>query len=75
MKKSFDVKLGNILRAKRQDKGFSMEYVAQQLKVTKMTISHWETGTRSMYAEPLRDYCRLLGITMQEAFDLMEKTS
>lgn len=72
MKKDFDIKLGAALRAKRQEKGFSMDYVAQLLNVTKMTISHWETGMRSMYAEPLRDYCRILGITMQEAFELME---
>lgn len=70
--KKFNVRLGAVLRAKRQEKGFSQEYVAGLLGVSKNQISHWEIGKRSMYAESLADYCRILGTSMQEVFDEME---
>lgn len=72
MDKEFDKSLGEALRNKRQKKGLSQEHVAQQLGITKMAVSNWETGKRSMYAESLASYCRILGITMQEVFDEME---
>ena len=72
MDKEFDKSLGEALRNKRQEKNLSQEYVAQQLGVTKMAVSNWETGKRSMYAETLRRYCALLGVTVQSVFDEME---
>lgn len=73
MIKEFDIELGKILREKRKELGYSMEYVAQLMGITKMAVSNWETGKRSMYAESLADYCAILGTTMQEVFDLMER--
>jgi transcriptional regulator with XRE-family HTH domain len=72
MDKEFDKSLGEALRNKRQEKNLSQEYVAQQLGVTKMAVSNWETGKRSMYAETRRRYCALLGVTIQSIFDEME---
>lgn len=72
-KNNFDKVLGEILREKRQEKNYSMEYVAQRLGVTKMAVSYWETGKRSMYATTFRDYCEILGVSMQEVFDEMER--
>ena len=51
----FNSRLGAVLRAKRQEKGFSQEYVASLLGVSKNQVSHWEIGKRSMYAESLAD--------------------
>lgn len=70
--KEFNVKLGAVLRKKRHEKGFSQEYVASLLGVTKNQISHWEIGKRKIYAEQLRQYCGVLGVTMQEVFDMMD---
>ena len=72
MNKEFDKSLGEALRNKRQEKNLSQEYVAQRLGVTKMAVSNWETGKRSMYAETLRRYCALLGVTIQSIVDDME---
>lgn len=68
----FDARLGSALRRKREAKGFSQEYVAERIGVTKNSVSHWELGKRSMYAEQLEKCCRILGCTMQEVFDEME---
>ena len=67
--KEINIRLGAVLRAHRQEKGFSQEYVAGLLGVSKNQISHWEIGKRSMYAESLRSYCRILGVSMQEVLD------
>lgn len=70
--KEFNIRLGAVLRAHRQEKGFSQEYVAGLLGVSKNQVSHWEIGKRSMYAESLASYCRVLGVTMQEVFNEMD---
>lgn len=67
--KEFNIRLGAVLRAHRQEKGFSQEYVAGLLGVSKNQVSHWEIGKRSMYAESLRAYCRILGVSMQKVLD------
>ena len=69
--KEFDVKLGRILRTERESHGLSLQQMADALGCTKMAVSYWENGKRSMYAETLRRYCECLGITMQSVFDQM----
>jgi len=73
MSKEFNKKLGSVLREKRNEKGFSQEYIAERLGVTKNQVSHWELGQRSIYAEQLSVYCGVLGVSMQSVFDDMEK--
>ena len=73
MSKEFNKKIGAVLREKRKEKGFSQEYIADRLGVSKNQVSHWELGHRSIYAEQLSDYCEILGVTMQSIFDDMEK--
>ena len=73
MNQTFNQKLGSILREKRNEKGYSQEYVASHIGVTKNMVSHWELGKRSIYAEHLESFCKILGITMQETFDEMNK--
>lgn len=68
----FDKKLGEILRAERDSARLSQQDMADRLGLTKMTISHWENGNRSIKASSLKDYCSVLGITVQYVFDLME---
>lgn len=74
MTSEFNKKLGAALRSKRQEKGYSQEYVAGLLGVSKNQVSHWEIGKRSMYAESLANYCRILGCSMQTISDMIEKT-
>lgn len=68
----FDKRLGEILRAEREATKLSQQDMADRLGLTKMTISHWENGNRSIKASSLKDYCAVLGITVQYVFDLME---
>lgn len=71
--KEFDKKLGATLRERREQKNYSLEYVADRLGVSKNAVSHWELGKRSMYAETLKAYCTVLGCSMQELFDEIER--
>lgn len=71
MMKKFDEELGAIIRAEREAHGLSLQQMADALGCTKMAVSYWENGKRSMYAETLKRYCAVLGITMQSVFDQM----
>jgi len=73
MDKNFNKKIGKVLKEKRNEKGFSLEYVGNLLGVTKNAVSNWELGKRSLYVETLREYCRILGCSVQEVFDSMDE--
>ena len=67
--KDFDVLLGSVLREYRENRKMTQSEVAKLLHVTKMTISHWETGKRSMKAEDLKRYCKVLDVDVQEVLE------
>ena len=67
--KDFDVLLGSVLREYRENRKMTQSEVAKLLHVTKMTISHWETGQRSMKAEDLKRYCKVLDVDVQEVLE------
>lgn len=69
---AFDKALGKLLRAKREARGLTLEQVGNALGFTKMAVSNWETGKRSMYAAVLKNYCELLGVSVQSIFDEIE---
>lgn len=73
MIKNFNEVLGTALRKRREAKNFSQEYIAHAMKVTKMAVSYWESGKRGMYAENLREYCRILGCSMQDIFNEIDE--
>ena len=73
MIKDFNKVVGSILRERRKEKGFSLEYVASFLGVTKNAVSNWEIGKRSLYAETLREYCKILGCSMQDIFNEIDE--
>lgn len=66
---NFAVRLGIVLARYRERKGFSQEYIGEQLGYTKMMVSLWESGKRGIYAKTLKRYCALLGVTVQQVFD------
>ena len=71
-KKSFDVRLGQWLEKKRNEKGYSLQYVADRLGCSKTAVHCWEKGKRSMYAKTLKAYCEVLGIDLQEFIYISE---
>lgn len=70
--KTFDERLGYVLKTTRKAKKLHQPDVAKKLHVTKMTVSYWERGKRGMSAEQLKGYCEVLNVPVQEVFDKME---
>ncbi len=71
MTDNFDKELGATLRQFRMRAKISQTEMANRLGVTKMAVSHWEIGDRTMTAKNLKNYCDILGIKMQDVFDRM----
>ena len=63
--KKFDEKLGYALKSTRKAKKIYQPEIAKKLHVSKMTISHWENGQRSMTAENLLRYCQALNVPVE----------
>lgn len=72
MKNDFDKQLGETLRTIREEKNISAAEIADRMNVTKQAVSYWELGDRQMKAATLRDYCAVIGVTMQYVFDRMD---
>ena len=69
MEKEFNKRLGYVLKETRKAKKMKQPEVADKLKVTKMTISRWESGDRTMSAKSLKEYCDVLGVPVQYILD------
>ncbi len=54
-------KIGEWLALRREEKGFSQQYVANMLGCTRTAVHYWESGKRTIYATNLLQYCELLG--------------
>lgn len=65
----FNRELGSNLRNKREKAGLTQQQVADKLGVTKVAVHQWESGKRNMYAQTLIDYCKILGVTLDEIFE------
>ena len=59
-------KLLEHLRASRQGKGISQDYLAVKLGVSSSTISRWESKGKFPSIDKLFEYASLLDITVQE---------
>lgn len=75
MTDNFDKELGETLRRIREEKRISAATVAERMNVTKQAVSLWETGARSLKAVTVRDYCAVLGVSMQYVYDRMESVN
>lgn len=58
-------KIGRELRKLRSVRGLSMKDVGDQMGVTKMCIHYWETGKRRIDIYSLRDYCIIVGDSIE----------
>lgn len=64
----FNTVLGETLRSERERRRMTQAQIADKLGVSKMTVSHWESGDRAMTAKRLLEYCRALGIAADDIF-------
>ena len=55
--------LGALLRAFRQDRGMTVEQVAELLLCSPSKVSRMETGQRGATARDIRDLCEIYGVT------------
>lgn len=63
------MKLGDRLANCRKEKGLTQEYVAQEMEVTRQTVSNWETG----HVAPSLDKLHALALLYQTSlYDLIE---
>ena len=74
-KDEFDIRLGRWLESKRKEKGYSLQYVADNLGCSKVAVHCWEKGKRSMYAKTLQEYCRFLGADLNEFISEVDNVS
>lgn len=55
--------LGNKIAKKRKDVGFTQIEFAEQLNVTRQTVSRWEAGTVMPDIDKISDIANLLGVS------------
>ena len=58
--------IGNQIRERRQRLGFSQDELAQRLYVTRVTVSHWETGRTLPDVQSMLLLANLFGTTIDE---------
>ena len=56
--------LSEKLRELRTDKGLTQEHIAQQLFVTRQTVSKWETGVNDPDLSTIVRLCDTYGVTL-----------
>lgn len=60
--------IGSRLRKLREMKRLSQEYIADCLHVSSSTISRIENNCMTAKLEQVRDYCEVLGVSMETLF-------
>ena len=58
--------LGEALKAHRTDRGFTQEYVAESLGVSRQAVSKWENGTSDPSTANLMALAKLYGLSVDE---------
>jgi len=64
--------LGVLLRALRNGRGWTVDYVAEQLMCSPSKVSRMETGHRGSSPRDVRDLCELYGVDGERREHLME---
>jgi transcriptional regulator with XRE-family HTH domain len=65
--------LGGILRSLRQERGMTVEQVAERLLCSPSKVSRMETGSRGATLRDVRDLCALYEVTDQAERDRLAK--
>lgn len=58
------------LRALRQAKGMTQDYVARQIGVDRSTYAHWERGSAEPSIEHIKALAHLFGVTVDYLFGI-----
>jgi transcriptional regulator with XRE-family HTH domain len=68
-----NIEIGEWLRIKREDSGFTQTYVAEKMGVSRSAVYLWEAGKRKMYADTLFEFCDVVGANPQDLVDYVYK--
>lgn len=60
--KNYNQIIGSIFAKYREECGYSQQYVADRMGVSKSTVHNWEKGKRQMFAHQFMDMCDVLGL-------------
>ena len=66
--------LGETLKAHRISRGFTQEYVAESLGVSRQAVSKWENGTSDPSTANLMALAKLYGLSVDELLRQVETT-
>jgi transcriptional regulator with XRE-family HTH domain len=64
--KSLYLRMGELLRKKREERGYSLEQVAEAVGLTKKTIQRYETAESRVTTDNLKKICDFMGIEPRE---------
>ena len=62
MNDKFYTELGSELKAGRKFKGYTQQYVADRIKVSRSCIASWENGARQITIDDVFKLCDLYGL-------------
>ena len=66
--------LGETLKAHRTSRGFTQEYVAEAVGVSRQAVSKWENGTSDPSTANLMALAKLYGLSVDELLKQVETT-
>lgn len=66
-------RIGIWLQEKRIEKGYSQQQVADMLGVSRIAVSYWENGKRTIYATNLIEYCKVLALGREDLDELINE--
>ena len=65
--------LNSVLRAARQEKGWTLQRLADAIGVTGAAIAHWEAGKNRPRAAHLTAVCKALKLPLKQTRELAEQ--
>lgn len=71
--KDYNETIGAVFAQHRKEKGYSQQYVADRMNVTRSTIHYWEKGKRQMFAYQFFDLCKIYGLDANTVADEVVK--
>jgi transcriptional regulator with XRE-family HTH domain len=61
--------IGVRLRALREDAGYTRDYVAHRMFVSRQAVTNWELGYRNPSYETVEQFCRAIGARIHIGLD------
>lgn len=73
--KDMNAEIGKAMKKFRKQKHLSMQYVADKVGVTRTAVHYWETGKRTIYASNLLEYCKAIGVNVNDVIAEVDNAS